>query len=115
MESNEVEQNENNAVEDDNEIMMEQENFIGPATTFNMFTAREQAERERIMFQESMEENRRVFEKNMTTTRTKNEMITIATNILTENARSKPVSERAITAEQIVEFAQELINYVNQN
>lgn len=44
---------------------------------------------------------------------TKLEMVRIAKDVLTENARSKPVDARGVTAEDILAFAQQLVAYVN--
>jgi hypothetical protein len=41
-------------------------------------------------------------------------MIKVATDTLASNAKSKPADERDITALDIKSFAEELIEYINQ-
>jgi hypothetical protein len=45
-------------------------------------------------------------------TRAKLEAVRLAKEILVENARSKPVSERDVTAANIVTFAESIVNYI---
>lgn len=41
------------------------------------------------------------------------EALRMAKDVLTENARNKPVSERDITVDEITAFADTLVNYTN--
>lgn len=45
--------------------------------------------------------------------RTKLEAVRLAKEVLVENARSKPVDDRDVTAADITAFAQTLVSYVN--
>jgi hypothetical protein len=64
--------------------------------------------------QMELEESRRNQERLMEIRRTKLEMIRVATGTLESNAKSKPVDERDITALDITKFADELIQYINE-
>ena len=64
--------------------------------------------------QQEMDASRRNHENQMETRRTKIDMVKVATDILTSNAKSKPADERDITASDIKTFADELIEYINQ-
>ena len=50
----------------------------------------------------------------MNNRRARLEVVRIAKETLIENARNKPASEAAVTAEEITAFANELINYVGE-
>lgn len=45
--------------------------------------------------------------------RIKFEAVRLAKDILSENARSKPVDSRDVTSTMILNFADELVNYIN--
>lgn len=64
--------------------------------------------------QQEMDTNRRNHETQMELRRTKIDMIKVATDTLAANAKSKPADERDITASDIKAFAEELIEYINQ-
>jgi hypothetical protein len=64
--------------------------------------------------QHEMETSRRNHETQMEMRRTKIDMIRVATDTLAANAKSKPADERDITASDIKTFAEELIDYINQ-
>lgn len=42
----------------------------------------------------------------------KSEMIRVAKDVLIENSRNSPVSEREITSNNIIQFATDLINFI---
>ena len=48
------------------------------------------------------------------TRRAKLETIRLAKEVLVENARSKPVDSREVSAEDVKSYAQVLMNYVNE-
>jgi hypothetical protein len=64
--------------------------------------------------QKEMELSRRNHETQMESRRLKIDMIKVATDTLSSNAKSKPADERDITALDIKTFADELIEYINQ-
>lgn len=64
--------------------------------------------------QQDLETSRRNHESQMEQRRTKIDMIKVATDTLAANAKSKPTDERDITASDITAFAEELIQYINQ-
>jgi hypothetical protein len=64
--------------------------------------------------QQEIENARREHEKDMEARRAKLELIRLAKETLTENARNKPAEEAVITAAEITTFAQELANYVGE-
>jgi hypothetical protein len=64
--------------------------------------------------QRTSEETRRNHEKQMEFRRAKIDMIKVATDTLVSNSKSKPVDARDVTATDIKEFAEELIQYINQ-
>ena len=69
---------------------------------------------QQTMHQQEMELSRRNHEIKMEMRRTKIDMIRVATDTLAANAKSKPADERDITASDITAFAEELIEYINQ-
>ena len=62
--------------------------------------------------QQAADADRRAHEVAMDARRTRADMIRLAKDILTENARNKPAEEAEITAAQITALADELINHV---
>jgi hypothetical protein len=54
------------------------------------------------------------FHRNEAVKQRKLELVRIAQTVLIENKRNVPVENRHIAASDIVEFAQELINYVGE-
>jgi hypothetical protein len=64
--------------------------------------------------QRDLEQSRKNHETAMESRRIKIDMIKVATDTLTSNAKSKPVDERDITALDIKTFADELIQYINE-
>lgn len=66
-----------------------------------------------IEFQDAIESSRRAHEIAMDRRRSRLEAIRLAKETLIENARSKPVDSRDITAEDITGFATQLDTYVN--
>lgn len=64
--------------------------------------------------QKELDENRRNYESKIERRRVKMDMVKIATDTLMANSRSKPVDARDVTASDITTFADELIQYVNQ-
>jgi hypothetical protein len=42
----------------------------------------------------------------------KSEMVRVAKDILIENSRNSPVSEREITSNNVIQFASDLINFI---
>jgi hypothetical protein len=69
----------------------------------------------RLEHEKEIETSRRQHEKDMETRRIKLEMVKVSTETLTDNAKSKPVTERQITAEDIKTLADELVQYINGN
>jgi hypothetical protein len=64
--------------------------------------------------QQEMEQIRKNHETAMESRRIKIDMIKVATDTLTSNAKSKPADERDITALDIKTFAEDLVKYINQ-
>ena len=64
--------------------------------------------------QQDLEQSRRNHENQMEARRTKIDMVKVATDTLSFNAKSKPADERDITASDIKTFADELIQYINE-
>ena len=73
-------------------------------------TAEQQAE---VDLNEAREAGRRAHELAMEARRAKLEAIRLAKETLIENARSKPVDSRDVTAADIQAFAQTLVSYIN--
>jgi hypothetical protein len=73
-----------------------------------------QNQREQIEHHMKIEEDRRNHEKQMELRRVKVDMIKVATDTLVSNSKSKPVEERDVSAEDIKEFADNLVQYINQ-
>lgn len=63
--------------------------------------------------QQTTETNRRAHELVMEARRIKLEAVRMAKETLVENARSKPVDSRDVTAADIQAFAQTLVSYIN--
>lgn len=61
-----------------------------------------------------VENARRNHELNLEIRRSKLETIRLAKETLLENARSKPIDSRDVTAEDIKSFAQVLVSYINE-
>jgi hypothetical protein len=95
----------------------------------NILTARAAADRQTIILQlqeqakmieiqtksqQEMDTSRRNHEIQMETRRTKIDMVKVAMDTLASNAKSKPADERDITASDIKTFADELIQYINE-
>ncbi len=97
----------------DNELTLEL-NEQDPLDYVSSMQMQDEMQKWSMNEQKKMEESRRAHENKMENRRVKIDMIKIATDTLTENARSKPVADRDISSNQIKEFAEELINYVNQ-
>ena len=66
-----------------------------------------------VDIQEAMEAGRRAHELALEARRTKLESIRLAKETLIENARSKPVDSRDVSAADIQAFAQTLVSYIN--
>lgn len=64
--------------------------------------------------QQEIEAGRRAHEVAINANRTRADMIRLAKDIITENARNKPADEAVITAAEITAFAQELTNYIGE-
>lgn len=73
-------------------------------------TAEQQSQ---IDLQNAMDAGRRAHEIAMEQRRARLEMIRLAKETLIENARSKPVDSRDVTASEITTFANVLNTYVN--
>ena len=73
-------------------------------------TAEQQSQ---LDFQEALDTNRRAHEQAMEARRAKLEAIRLAKETLIENARSKPVDARDVSAADIQAFAQTLVSYIN--
>lgn len=67
-----------------------------------------------VDLQNALEEGRRSHELRISERHTRLESIRLAKEVLIENARSLPVDSREVTANTIQEFAQVVVNYVNQ-
>jgi hypothetical protein len=65
-------------------------------------------------FQEASDAARRAHEIAMEQRRTRLEAIRLAKETLVENARSKPVDSRDVSATDVTNFANTLVQYVNQ-
>jgi hypothetical protein len=96
------------------EQAINEENIVSPFNNLAMMQQSQQNHKDQMDHQQLMEENRRTHERDMEIRRVKLDMIKIASDILTENARSKPVAEREVSAENIKTFAEQLIQYVDQ-
>lgn len=66
-----------------------------------------------IAIQKAEEERRQAYEIVVELRRIKLESVRLAKETLIENARSKPVDNRDVTAEEIATFAQSLVAYVD--
>ena len=75
------------------------------------FTPEQQLE---IDLQEARDSGRRAHEIAMEQRRTRLEAIRLAKETLIENARSKPVDSRDVSAADVTAFANTLVTYVNQ-
>ena len=73
-------------------------------------TAEQQAQ---VELQEATDAGRRAHELAMEARRAKLEAVRLAKETLIENARSKPVDSRDVTAADIQAFAQTLVSYIN--
>jgi hypothetical protein len=73
-------------------------------------TAEQQAQ---VELQEATDAGRRAHELAMEARRAKLEAIRLAKETLIENARSKPVDSRDVSAADIQAFAQTLVSYIN--
>lgn len=70
--------------------------------------------KQQTMHQQQVESSRRDHERQLEMRRIKIDMIKVATDTLSSNAKSKPVDTRDITASDIKTFAEELIEYINK-
>ena len=73
-------------------------------------TAEQQAD---VDLNEAREAGRRAHELSMEARRAKLEAVRLAKETLIENARSKPVDARDVSAADIQAFAQTLVSYIN--
>lgn len=73
-----------------------------------------QAQQQIALQQQELELGRRNHELQLETRRTKINMIQLAAETLVANARAKPVDERDITAADIKTYADELMQYINE-
>ena len=67
-----------------------------------------------IEIQEAREANKRAYDLSMEQRRARLEAIRLAKETLLENARSKPVDSRDVSAAEITSFANTLVQYVDQ-
>lgn len=70
-------------------------------------------QQDQIDFQNAMESGRRAHELAMERRRARLETIRLAKETLIENARSKPVDSRDVSADDISTFAAQLDSYIN--
>lgn len=70
-------------------------------------------QQDQISFQEASDASRRAHEIAMEQRRARLETVRLAKETLLENARSKPVDSRDVTADDITAFASALTAYVN--
>ena len=84
------------------------------AMSENQITNQQAMSTQQTLHQQEMDESRRNHERHMEARRIKIDMIKVATDTLASNAKSKPADERDITALDIKSFAEELIEYINQ-
>ena len=84
------------------------------AMSENQITNQQAMITQQTLHQQEMDESRRNHESHMEARRIKIDMIKVATDTLASNAKSKPADERDITALDIKSFAEELIEYINQ-
>ena len=66
-----------------------------------------------VAFQDAMDAGRRAHEMAMERSRARLEAVRLAKETLIENARSKPVDSRDVSAADITAFAAALTTYVN--
>jgi hypothetical protein len=76
------------------------------------FELSKEADLRRFEQQKESDADRKAHEVAQGARQTKAEMIKVATEMLTANAKSKPVNEREVTAEDITAFAAKLTEYV---
>ena len=69
---------------------------------------------DQIALQEGLDAGRRAHEISMEQRRARLEAIRLAKETLIENARSKPVDSRDVSATDVTNFANTLVQYVNQ-
>ena len=74
------------------------------------FTEEQQASLEMVTETE-MVRHKNLLE--LETRRAKLELVRLAKEVLIENARSKPVDSRDVSADDIKSYAQSLVNYIN--
>lgn len=67
-----------------------------------------------LEYQKALDADRFDHEKLMESRRAKLEMVRLAKEILIENARSKPVDSREVLADDIKNYSQSLVNYINE-
>ena len=73
-----------------------------------------QEQQDQIAFNEAMDASRRAHEIIMEQRRARLESVRLAKETLLENARSKPVDSRDVSASDITTFANALNQYINQ-
>lgn len=74
------------------------------------FTPEQQSQ---IDFQNEIENNRHSNQTQLEVRRMKLEVVRLAKETLLENSRSKPVDSRNVSADDIKNYAQNLIDYIN--
>jgi hypothetical protein len=84
------------------------------AMSANQIANQQELIAQQTLHQQEMDTNRRNHESQMESRRIKMDMIKVATDTLAANAKSKPADERDVTASDIKTFADELIEYINQ-
>ena len=73
-----------------------------------------QEQQDQIAFNEAMDAPRRAHEVAMEQRRARLEAVRLAKETLIENARSKPVDARDVSAADVTTFANALNQYINQ-
>lgn len=100
------------------ESVLEQETALpqeGPVDpNFLLLLQNREQMKMQMNLQKELDEDRRNYESKIERRRVKMDMVKLATDTLMANSRSKPVDARHVTASDITTFADELIQYVNQ-
>lgn len=100
------------AVVDEQEAIIQQETAYIRQRVSNLLN--EKISVMQFEHQKDLEEKRWNNERQMEMRRVKTDMVKVATDTLTSNARSKPVDARDVTALDIKTFADELVEFINQ-
>lgn len=87
---------------------------VSQMMTLEQVQAQQQIALQQTAQQLELEVGRRNHELQLETRRTKVDMIKVATDTLASNAKTKPVDARDITALDIKTFADELMQYINE-